>query len=126
MPGEQAFAIEEDRSEGRRRVILRGNLDPSAIPQLQGAIVRLCEGRRATVVLDLRELGSIDSVGMHAVMAAYETMRERGHDVRVLPGARVRDVQELTTVLAGLPLLAPRGAREKDDRRSPAGPDRAP
>jgi anti-anti-sigma factor len=106
MPDKQAFTIEEDGSGGRRRLRLRGGLDVIAAPQLQGAVARLCAGPRATIVLDLRELSSVDSVGMHALMAAYETTREHGHELRTLPGARIEDVRELTTVLAGLPLLA--------------------
>jgi anti-anti-sigma factor len=107
MTSKQDFAIREEDSEGRRRVILHGKLDPLAVPQLQGAIARLCTGRRTTIVLDLRPLSSVDSAGMHALVAAYETMREHGHDLRMLPGATIADVHELADVLAGLPLLAP-------------------
>jgi anti-anti-sigma factor len=103
MSGEQ-FAIEEDGDGRHRRLILRGRLDLLSVPRAQGAIARLCEGARATVVLDIRALSSVDSVGMHVLIAAFEAASERGHDLRVLPGARIRDVRDLTDVLAGLPL----------------------
>ena len=95
----------------------------AAAPRAQGAINRLCEGARATIVIDLRELTSVDSVGMHTLMAACEAASDRGHDLRVLPGARIRNVQELTDVLAGLPLLDSAGS---DRRPTAAAADSPP
>jgi anti-anti-sigma factor len=102
-----SFAIEERPSTGGRRLALSGAMGASDASLLQSVIARICDGRRTRVVLDLRALTSIDSVGMHCLAAAFDTAQEHGHELELVPGSRIGDVHELTEVLAGLPLHAP-------------------
>jgi anti-anti-sigma factor len=109
--GKLKFAIEERPSADNHGLVLRGALRPADASQLQSAVARICEGRRTRVVLDLRELASIDSAGMHCLIAAYDAIRERGHELEVPPGSQIEDVHQLIEVLAGLPLLVAEGGR---------------
>jgi anti-anti-sigma factor len=109
---QQTFAIQERSSTAGRRLLLRGAMRPTDASLLQSAFARICDGRRTRIVLDLRELTSIDSAGMHCLIAAYETAREHGHELEITPGPRIEDVHQLIDVLAELPLLTPpRGQR---------------
>lgn len=102
-----SFAIEEHPLAAGRCLVLRGAMHLADTSQLQGAFARLCDGRRTRIVLDLRELTAIGSAGMHCLTSAYETAREHGHELEVIPGSRIEDVHQLIEVLAGLPLLGP-------------------
>lgn len=107
MSSEQpSFAIEERSSAGGRRLVLRGAMRPVDASLLQSVFARLCDGPRTRIVLDLRELTAIDSAGMHCLTAAYETAREHGHDLEIVPGSQIEDVHQLIELLAELPLLA--------------------
>ncbi len=104
---EPGFAIEERSLAPDRCLVLRGMMRLADASQLQSAFARLCDGRRTRIVLDLRELTAIDSAGMHCLTSAYETAKEHGHELEVIPGSRIEHVHQLIEVLAGLPLLEP-------------------
>lgn len=102
-----SFAIEEHASTAGRRLVLRGAMRPADSSLLQSVVARICSGRRTRIVLDLRALTAIDSAGMHCLTAAYETAREHGHELELVPGSQIEDVHQMIEVLAELPLLAP-------------------
>jgi anti-anti-sigma factor len=106
VASERSFAVEEVPSGASRRLLLRGAMQLADAPLLQSVIARVSAGPRTRIVLDLGQLTSIDSAGMHCLMAAYETARQHGHELEVPPGLRIRDVRELTEVLESLPLHA--------------------
>lgn len=106
------FAIEEMPAEAHHRLVLRGAMGHADGSQLQSTMDRICAGRRTRIVLDLRQLESIDSAGMHCLTAAYQTAKEHGHELDVAPGSPIEGVQQLIDVLAGLPLLASSGERQ--------------
>lgn len=109
---EPDFAIEEYASEGNLGLVLRGSMRMADSSLLQNTIARICEGRRTRILLDLRELTAIDSTGMHCLISAFETSRERGHDLEVVPGSEIHDVHDLIGLLAELPLLARSAGRD--------------
>lgn len=100
------FAIEELPARAHHRLVLRGAMGPADTTQLQSAIARICTGRRTRIILDLRQLASIDSAGMHCLTAAYQAAREHGHELDVVPGSQIEEAHQLIEVLESLPLHA--------------------
>lgn len=105
--GTPSFAIEERPATAGHRLALSGAMCAENASLLQIVVARICGGRRTRLVLDLRALTAIDSVGMHCLAAAFGTAQEYGHELELVPGSRIADVHELSAVLAELPLLAP-------------------
>jgi anti-sigma B factor antagonist len=93
---ETGFAIEERREGIRALVGMSGDLDFTAAPQLGDAIDRLLEARAHELWVDLRELTSIDSTGLAALIGARRRADAAGAKLRlVVDRGPVRDVLEL-------------------------------
>ncbi len=108
MPSERSkFAIQEMPTAAQHRLMLSGVMGHPDASQLQSVMDRICVGQRTRIILDLSELASIDSSGMHCLTAAYQTAIEHGHELDVVPGSQIEEVCQLVEVLASLPLAAP-------------------
>jgi anti-sigma B factor antagonist len=83
------FSISISDRDGRAVVVIRGELDLATAPELDAAIQgRLDDGQ--DVVVDLRELGFMDSTGLRVLVSAHarvEATEQRFLIVRPLPGA---------------------------------------
>jgi anti-anti-sigma factor len=87
-------------------VRLSGEFDLAAEELFDRTLDELSRSARA-IVLDLRELGFIDSSGLRALLRAWERSRTDGHDLTFVPGdGQVRHTMELTGLDAVLPMVA--------------------
>jgi anti-anti-sigma factor len=84
--------------------VARGELDLATAPQLEEAVLPpLRDG--ATVVLDLRPLGFMDSTGVRVIVAAHHAARDHGGRLAVVrcppegPVGRVLEISGLDGVL---------------------------
>jgi len=59
---------------------LVGELDVATTPELEAAIVRLCDAGAKEIVLDLHELTSIDASGLRLIMSASRVCERHGCD----------------------------------------------
>jgi anti-anti-sigma factor len=88
-----------DAPEGEAALKLTGELDLSTVEIFVDALNSVLEAPPATVVLDMSELGFIDSSGVGAYVTAYRKAQAKGCSLRV--GARsnlVERVLELSGV----------------------------
>jgi anti-sigma B factor antagonist len=69
-----------DLRPGPDRVVLGlcGELDLASAPLLESELENAVLGPSSTIVLDLNELGFIDSTGLRTILSAHERARERG------------------------------------------------
>jgi len=95
MPVATQLEITVRHAAGTALVALRGELDLATAPQLEQTL-ELLEGM--PVIVDLRELGYLDSVGLQLLLRRDARAQERGQRLTVVPGAApaVSRVFELT------------------------------
>ena len=91
------LSVEVDRRSGVASIALRGELDLGTVQILEIALAPIETDGFSAIVLDLRELGFIDSSGLHAVFRAAQRAEASGKRL-ILMGARpsARRVFELT------------------------------
>lgn len=97
------LVVELVRTPAHALVVLRGELDADAEPEVQAALDAAGAGA-VPVVLDLRGLEFIDSTGLRLVLAADRRLRARGVAFSVVRGPQ--HVQRPFTS-AGLDELVP-------------------
>jgi anti-anti-sigma factor len=78
--------VETERSDGRIRLALRGELDISSAPVLEEALGRLEEAPPPLLLIDLRGLEFMDSTGLRTVVSADQRAREQGRRLCVVRG----------------------------------------
>jgi anti-sigma B factor antagonist len=104
----QPFAIHvAPREDGSVRVEVRGELDLLTSPQLAETLRREIDaGNR--VVVDLSEIGFIDSTGLNTLITALRASSSNGGELMVSPSlpAQVQKVLEVTGLNQVLPLAA--------------------
>ena len=79
--GREDFEMEMLSSGRSTRVVLRGELDLAAAPELQSFLDELNGGLVDRVVIDLRELTFIDSTGMNFAYRLDRWGREAGRSL---------------------------------------------
>ena len=89
------LTIQIDARNGITRIALAGELDLATVPILDHQLK--ASERDGAIVLDLRDLGFIDSSGLHALVRAYRRSDQNGHRL-VVVGAKpiVRRLCEVT------------------------------
>jgi anti-sigma B factor antagonist len=93
------FALERQLSSGTARIVVRGELDLSTGPQVEGEVRRAEAEAATTLILDLREVTFFDSTGLQLVLDADVRAREEGRTLIVLPGdGEPRRILELAEV----------------------------
>jgi anti-anti-sigma factor len=70
-------------------LILTGELDGASALVLEAEIERLCEEGVTGITLDLRELESIDSIGVAVIAFRCGLCHRRGYDFALIPGSRL-------------------------------------
>jgi anti-anti-sigma factor len=89
----------ESREEGQLAVlVLRGELDITAIPAIEPELERLADEESIQVVaLDMRELEFLDSSGLRLVVMAEQRLRAAGRRLALVRGPEsVQRVFEIT------------------------------
>ena len=68
-----------------------------AVAKFGDALTPIVEGENKKVILDLSNLGYLDSTGIESLIGVYQTLRNRSGGFRVLkPSSKVRELLELT------------------------------
>lgn len=96
----------ETQDLGRTRTLtLRGEIDLASAPALRGALAAaLWDGDHETLVVDLADVGFVDSSGIAFFLDAHTRSRAEGVRLVLLPGPpAVQHVFEICGVLSDLP-----------------------
>jgi anti-anti-sigma factor len=114
-----------DIAEGSAHwLVLSGELDMVASPDLQVAISHLCRAGASRVVLDLSRLTFMDLMGLRAVTFAKELCEWHRCELRLVPGPEaVQRVFALTNLLEAMPFEG--DASRKSEAGGAAGGRRA-
>ena len=97
-------------SNGRAVVAVRGEIDVATSPTLRTELYAIIDAGARELVVDLSELGFIDSSGLGVLVAALKHMREREGEL-ILAGLQqparrvfeITDLTELFTIEPGAP-----------------------
>lgn len=93
------------REAGGVTVTLSGELDLSTLDQLEDALEGI-DGKPELVVLDLRQLGFLDSSGLRLMLGLHAQLEEAGGRLVLVRGPRrVHRVLELTRATEELNLV---------------------
>jgi anti-anti-sigma factor len=82
----QALKIEQCEREDHHALVLQGELDINTAPDLESALVRLCDAGVREIEIDLRGLTFIDSTGIRAILSAQEQCEEHHAAFFLVPG----------------------------------------
>jgi anti-sigma B factor antagonist len=95
-PGPHELAIDERTdSDGRRVLVLAGDIDLTTMPHLTERVLASA-GEREVVVLDLAEVRFMDSPGLGSIIHCHRRLAESGATLVLrAPGRHLRDLFEL-------------------------------
>jgi anti-sigma B factor antagonist len=101
---EDGFRFELRSEPGRTVLTVFGELDLASCSQLAETLTQLAD--RETLVIDLRQLGFIDSTGISLLVRTHRSCQEAGHRlVLVDGGGQVHRLLELTGLVDSLDLV---------------------
>ena len=83
----ELYEIELVRREGTARIVLRGDIDLSARPELERLFAELDRSPPERVVVDLREVTFFDTTGLHIAHRLDRWGRDNGVPVVFTPGS---------------------------------------
>lgn len=90
------LSLEVIEVSGSARLALRGELDAATVPAANHALLQLLEGGSDRVVLDLTELGFMDSMGVRFLIDGRDASRRLGVEIALAYGEGV--VERVLTV----------------------------
>jgi anti-anti-sigma factor len=104
------FTLRSDRDGETHVVTVRGELDMAVAPQVEAALGEDAEGAAAAVLVDLTELGFMDSAGLRVLLMASERYRQAGIPWAVAVGenSAVRRMLSLSETASTLPVFGDR------------------
>src|SRR6058998_3138170 len=106
------FDVASDRQDGALVVAPRGEIDLATVDLLRDAVERALQPGE-DVVLDLREVGFMDTSGLRYVLELNDRAEREAFSLRVVRGPRaVQRVFEVSGLERGLPFV--------DDPEAPA------
>lgn len=96
-----------DLEHGVRTISVRGELDLSTAPDLEGPLEQALESGEGSVLIDLTECEFIDSTGIALIVRAWQRL-DGGEDARNLvlcsQNEQVRRVLEITGLELSIPV----------------------
>jgi anti-sigma B factor antagonist len=98
--------IKELEADGRRTLVLGGELDIASASALHAAISRICKSETVIVgiTLDLSKLIFIDSTGLAEIILTNQLCERDGYDFALIRGPRaVQRLFELTGLIDVVP-----------------------
>jgi stage II sporulation protein AA (anti-sigma F factor antagonist) len=101
------FSIREESTANERRLVIAGELDLAAGQDLDPAISRAFDTQMPKVVLDLRQVTFMDSMGLRSLLTARDQCAERGIELAVIPTDAVLKVFEVTGLIDEMPWHEP-------------------
>lgn len=94
------LTISSSRTDDEVVLALKGELDPHTAPLLQHQVDHAIEAGASSLVLDLAQLGFIDSSGLRVIISAHKEMRSRdGRLVLRSPSPTARRLLDITGLL---------------------------
>ncbi|MEX2274640.1 MAG: STAS domain-containing protein [Actinomycetota bacterium] len=94
--------IDTQAQDDRTVMTLEGEVDLSTAPALRQQLASIVDGGADHVVVDLRQVGFMDSTGLGVLMGAHLRLRERDGDLSIVaeegPVLRVLTLAKLTDV----------------------------
>ena len=97
MASEAPFTALVESGLGVARIALSGELDMATVPVLEDHLAQVEANDMAEITLDLRELTFIDTIGIHAFVAARDRAKTSGRRlILVGVGPPARRLLELT------------------------------
>ena len=105
------FSVVTEINGDERRVRPSGELDIASRRELERALAAAEANGVGDVVLDLRGVSFMDSVGVHVAVESDRRCKAAGRSLRVVPGSeRIQRIFRLTGTDALLPLTPARSA----------------
>ena len=92
----EQLRVETRREDGRVVIALAGELDMASAALLRTAIEEVGSAEKSMLVLDLQQLGFIDSTGLRTVLWAHERCEQEGREFALTPGSQ--QVQRLLAI----------------------------
>ena len=106
--------LEQTERDGHAVVIVRGEVDLATSPQLRDTLAGLVEGPRS-VIVDLDQVGFIDSTGIGVLVGGVKRARSQGGDLslvctqrRILKVLEITGLTQVFTVFESLDAAAAR------------------
>jgi anti-anti-sigma factor len=109
MSEQPEFRISQERTEGRVRISVSGEVDLQSTPVLEKAVSEASVAASA-VELDLHEVSFIDSTGIRAVLSAKTLCARKGVEFLLVPSRH--EAPHRTFELAGVLDLLPWRSRQ--------------
>jgi anti-anti-sigma factor len=104
------FEVEAgELSEGVRTIAVRGELDLSTAPELEGPLEEALESGQGSVLIDLSQCEFIDSTGIALIVRAWQRLDsgENGRSLVICShNEQVRRVLEITGLELSIPVHA--------------------
>jgi anti-anti-sigma factor len=101
-----AFHVETRIDGSIAHLVLSGELDLASVQAFEDELRRVEADRPATILVDLGQLGFMDSSGLRALVMADERAHAVGRRLAVIPGPpQVRRVFEITKLDERLELV---------------------
>jgi anti-sigma B factor antagonist len=95
---EQFFSVEVEQLDSRATVVVKGEVDVATAPELLEAVESVTDATQE-LVLDVAELGFMDSTGLRVLIRAHEMMEGRGGRLSLRSvDATTRKLLEITGV----------------------------
>jgi anti-anti-sigma factor len=92
-----AFTLEHDPVEGSHLIVAGGELDIIATSEMSTVFAMSAAGPQEAVVLDLTNVGFIDSSALGTILRAAEQLEQAGKRLHVVvPDGPVRRLLEIT------------------------------
>jgi anti-sigma B factor antagonist len=99
MSPTMAYTLEHDAIEAGHLVVVTGELDLAATPELSTVLLVAADSPGALVVLDLAGVEFIDSTALGTLLKAGEAIESAGKRLRVVcAGGPVRRLLEMTNL----------------------------
>jgi anti-sigma B factor antagonist len=73
-----AFRVHATTHDGRAELVVAGELDLATAPMLRSELQSVIEGGADDVVIDMTDVGFVDSAGLGVLIGAVGRLRERG------------------------------------------------
>jgi anti-sigma B factor antagonist len=105
------FGLTEEPLVGGLVLTLSGELDLATAPELRKRLVAAVDSGTTRIVVDLREVTFMDSIGLAAVLHARSRLRPAGRLALIAtPGSYAQLVLEITGMPQALAIFADRDA----------------
>jgi anti-sigma B factor antagonist len=101
---DDVLAIRAYEEPDRHVLVLSGELDMSGVPAFESAALALCEMGAYEVLVDITDVGFIDSSGVRAILRIKATCEERSCRFSMTHGSgQAEKLFELTRLIERLP-----------------------